>query len=395
MENDLILWLRENLQAWRPTKEDVLRATRHLHGLDKLLASKETWDMRQAVGSLHEYLVYDRIVETAQKSDLVKAIVMKGNDVVRTQEGPAARLGQNGFFYSGGNIYLRGNGQDLAEFDALIISRGRDILPIETVVTKINFNDLEDEAEYKKTLLNYLFQRSETNFVLVSSLDFEKSSQMNSFISKNGNHFLQTGPVDEIVGNLSPAELRRQTESHEPRKLISAKELEIRQFDYSRIHDEERKNLLKDATEGASIDLQIARARSSIVKNVFLGALAKDALSYFLDSFELREKQLGKVSVQSFPRYFTRAVLVISMPKLRPILYLRQHKPNYAKFGPSTMSRFEFERNIDSHYTRVFDWLETVHDLIDASSMRVLLQRFLRREVVGRQMRKPQVFRLK
>lgn len=394
MENELIPWLRENLQGWRPTKEDVLHSTRHIDGLDKLLASKQNWDIRQAVGSLYEYVVYDRLVESAQLSDLVKGIVKKGNDSLKSQEGPAARLGQNGFFYSRGDVYLRGNGQDLAEFDALVISREGHILPIETIVTKINFSEVRDEAEYKKTLLNFLFQQSDTNFALVSPLDFGESSQMDSFISQNRNHFFQTGPVDEIIHNLSQAELRQQTESSQRGKLISAKELVIRQFDYSRIHDEERKELLKDAIEGVSIDLQIAQARSSIVKNVFLGTLGKDALEYFLDSFEVREKQLGRVTAQSFPRYFQRVVIGISMPKLRPILYLRQHRPSYAKFGPSTMARFEFERNIDWRNTRVFDWLETVQDSIDSNSMRVLMQQFLRREVIGRQMKKPQAFRL-
>jgi hypothetical protein len=344
------------------------------------------------MGSLYEYLVYDKVAVTAQQSDLVRGIIMKGKDVPKEQEGPTARLGQNGFFYSRGDIYLRGNGQDLAEFDVLIMSRHGDVLPVEIITTKINIRDVQDEAEYKKTLLNFLFHQSDTNFVLVSPVDFGRNPHIDSFISKRGNHFLQTSPIDEVVANLFPAKLRPQVESRE-RKLISAKEIVIRQFDYSRMHDEERERLLKSSMHGVNIDLQLAQARSSIVKNVFLGVLTQDALSYLLDSLELYERKLGRVSVRNFRSYFHRAVLVISMPKLRPILYLRQHKPTYAKFGPATVGRFEFERNIDSRYTRVFDWLERVRDYIDTNSLHLILQSFLRTEIAGRRMKKPQFLR--
>jgi hypothetical protein len=81
---------------------------------------------------------------------------------------------------------------------------------------------------------------------------------------------------------------------------------------------------------------------------------------------------------------FSRVVLALRMPALRPEIYLRlQEKRVYLKMGPTSTSTFQFERNIRSGRTAFFDWLENVPHEIKPELMDRVMKEYLNNGVVG------------
>ena len=117
----MITWLNKNFSSLQPTRAIVMRALRHLRPADrKKLFSEDIPEMRTAEGRWFEAIVYEMILDLSLKTDLILAVVARGAD------GPSkvrrAQLGQNGLFYSNiGDIKVRGNGQDLAEVDLMLV----------------------------------------------------------------------------------------------------------------------------------------------------------------------------------------------------------------------------------------------------------------------------------
>ncbi len=388
----LVDWLDANLRNWQPSKEEIGYSSRHPWKFKKSFGSSSNWDRRIAIGYLYEYLIYDKIVELSQDSKVVNWIVRKGADVDQGLNGPASKLGQNGFYYDAGGLYLRGNGQDLAEFDILIECSGSGIAPVETFATKINLEGRLRQAEYKKNALQKVFAQPQVNCILISGLDLQNNGPVRAFLAKEGNHLVRTLSPDTMLrGNLDFSPPSAQLPKVE--KLLSARDLRTKHFDYQVLHDTERESIIQNAQRGVALYETLLQSQSSLVKNIFLGELQDDALNHFLSSFELYSDNVRRISSEDFSKLFRRAIVGLSMPQIRPTLYLRQFRSNYAKFGPSKMTRFVFERNIEAHRTRVYDWLESIRWPVDKNLFEVLMKTYLRVDVIGRQMKKPQYFR--
>jgi hypothetical protein len=91
----------------------------------------------------------------------------------------------------------------------------------------------------------------------------------------------------------------------------------------------------------------------------------------------------NKLSYEKF-HAFSRVVLALSMPDLRPTFYLGlRAKPVYLKMGPVTASTFEFERNIRRRRTAFFDWLENTNFEIAPSLLNSILNVCLIEGVTG------------
>ena len=169
---DITSWLKKNLSSFEPDEFLALNATRHLGKSEQAkLFSPEIEKMRTAEGRWYEAIVYEMFLKMALESDEMKALALKGVDVP-----PGCRqrikLGQNGLFYSRcGDITVRGNGQDLAEFDLLFIDHNNHIGFAEVVTSASDMKEFEQEIAYKRTLLGYLFDQKEVTFLLISSFD--------------------------------------------------------------------------------------------------------------------------------------------------------------------------------------------------------------------------------
>jgi len=67
------------------------------------------------------------------------------------------------------------------------------------------------------------------------------------------------------------------------------------------------------------------------------------------------------LSYEKFVQLFSKMVLVMSMPELRPVLYLRVKSTQaFMKMDPFSMNTFEFERNVLPRFTQLFDWIDSV-----------------------------------
>ena len=153
----MISWLDGNFRSLQPTRATIMRALRHLRPADrKNLFSSDIPQMRTAEGRWFEAIVYEMFLELSLQTDLIQAVVARGAD------GPTkvrrAQLGQNGLFYSNiGDIKVRGNGQDLAEVDLVLVDHTGSLTFGEIVTSPADLKELEEEIHYKKHLFGYLY----------------------------------------------------------------------------------------------------------------------------------------------------------------------------------------------------------------------------------------------
>ncbi len=167
----MIPWLNDNFRHFKPTAAIAINATRHMNKIErKKLFSPDIEPMRTAEGRWFEAIVYEMFLDNSKKSDTIRYLAMKGADAPGHREN--VKIGQNGLFYSKhGDITIRGNGQDLAEFDMLLVDSDNHIAFAEVVTSPSDLKEFEVEIAYKKKLLGYLYGQKITPFLLVSSFD--------------------------------------------------------------------------------------------------------------------------------------------------------------------------------------------------------------------------------
>jgi hypothetical protein len=142
--------------------------------------------MRTAEGRWFEAIVYELFLDAGETTDEIGGVAVKGADAPRGRRN--IHLGQNGFFYSrNGDITIRGNGQDLAEFDLLLLDRDKRIAFGEVVTSPSDLKEFEKEIEYKKRLLGYLFAQQSVPFILVSSFDISHFSVVRRLMKSKDN----------------------------------------------------------------------------------------------------------------------------------------------------------------------------------------------------------------
>jgi hypothetical protein len=128
------------------------------------------------------------------------------------------RLGQNGFLlFQQGDIVIRGNGQDLAEFDLLLVDHEGQVSFGEVVTTPSDLKEFETEIQYKKRLLGYLFNQKTVPFVLASSLDLSNYSVIRRLMKSSDNAIIHTISCEKIKANLIP--MRRKSCTRDPKTI--------------------------------------------------------------------------------------------------------------------------------------------------------------------------------
>ena len=172
----MIPWLSANFKHFKPNAAIALNATRHMNKIErKKLFSPDIEPMRTAEGRWFEAIVYEMFLDISKKSSQIKYLARKGADAPRKRED--VKLGQNGLFYSKyGDITVRGNGQDLAEFDMLLVDSDNHVAFAEVVTSPSDLKEFEQEIAFKKRLIGYLYDQKITPFLLVSSIDLSNYS---------------------------------------------------------------------------------------------------------------------------------------------------------------------------------------------------------------------------
>ncbi|NMA88807.1 MAG: hypothetical protein GX965_06550 [Methanoculleus bourgensis] len=376
----MITWLDKNFSSLQPTRAIIMRALRHLRPADrKKLFSKDIPEMRTAEGRWFEAIIYEMILDLSLQTNLILSVVARGAD------GPArvrrAQLGQNGLFYSNiGDIKVRGNGQDLAEVDLMLVDHTGALTFGEIITSPADLKEFEEEIHYKKQLLGYLYGQPTVPFLLISSVDISRTAVVRRLLKEPDNILLTTASCEDLKTLIRPRDLKRSP----PRKIRHEKLISIsdiaprRPFDYKQLHDERMQSIINSVTSDRGIEeLGAPDEIPPIVKKVLFGGLYPSAVRMLDSRYPIRIK--GKTyDPDTIQKQFSKVVLAVNLPEYKPIIYLRRrNKKEYLKMVPNNRSGgFKFESRRTPHMAGFFLWLESVRPSLGAELTRELLDAF-------------------
>jgi hypothetical protein len=369
----MIPWLNSNFKNFRPTAAIAINATRHMNKIErKKLFSPDIEPMRTAEGRWFEAIVYEMFLDISQKSNTIKFLAMKGADAPNQREN--VKIGQNGLFYSKyGDITIRGNGQDLAEFDLLLVDSDNHVSFAEVVTSPSDLKEFEVEIAYKKKLLGYLYGQKSTPFLLVSSFDLSNYTVVKRLAKDRTNAIIHTSSCEQIkslVKHYRPRIIYNLPENHP--KLIKATDIPMKNpFDYKYYHDEVKNRIFTEINRGTKkIHPAIKDQTGQLVKKVLYGGLFPPAIKAICNIYGLTVK--GKtITPEDFPKYYSKAVIATDLPDYELIIYLRSmQKKEYHKMIQMKDGHFKFERPTPPK-VGFFLWLESIQPTLGA---RVTLQ---------------------
>jgi hypothetical protein len=373
-------WLKKNLSSFEPDEDMVLNATRHLGKVERSrLFSPEIDKMRTAEGRWYESIIYEMFLAMTPESDQIRHLALKGDDVPHRSR-QRIRLGQNGLFYSrSGDITVRGNGQDLAEFDLLFVDTSGQVAFAEVVTSASDMKEFEQEIAYKRRLLSYLFDQETVPFLLVSSFDVTNYVVGRRLLSTKPTINIQTSPCEELKSYIRPEktkpEKRRQ---HNQGKMVLANEIPLKnRFLYEQYHEEERSKVMaRVMSPSADGPLPVQGAGTGqLVKKILYGGLYPSAIRTICrkHDFLVRGEQIEYPELMS--RY-SKAVLATDLPGYEPIVYLRQRKKQeYLKMVRNGDGNFKFERYTPPK-VGFFLWLESLTPILGGRVTLSLLEAF-------------------
>ncbi|HQD25440.1 MAG TPA: hypothetical protein PKV78_02715 [Methanoculleus thermophilus] len=375
----MISWLGKNFSSLQPTRAIIMRALRHLRPADrKKLFSEDIPEMRTAEGRWFEAIAYEMILDLSLQTDLILSVVARGAD------GPSkvrrAKLGQNGLFYSNiGDIKVRGNGQDLAEVDLVLVDHTGALTFGEIITSPADLKEFEAEIRYKKQLFGYLYGQPTVPFLLISSVDISRTAVVRRLLREPDNVLLTTPTCENLKALIRPRDLKRSP----PRKIRHEKLISIddipprRPFDYKKLHDERMQSIIAAATSKKGVgELGAPDEIPPIVKKVLFGGLYPSAVRMLDARYPIRIK--GKTyDPDAIQSQFSKVVLAVNIPEYRPIIYLRtRNKKEYLKMVPSRTGGFKFESRRTPHMAGFFLWLESIRPSLGAELTRELLDAF-------------------
>ena len=374
----MIPWLNANFRHFKPTAAIAINATRHMNKIERRkLFSPDIEPMRTAEGRWFEAIVYEMFLEISKKSDTIRYLAMKGADAPNRREN--VKLGQNGVFYSKyGDITVRGNGQDLAEFDMLLVDSGNHVAFAEVVTSPSDLKEFEVEIAYKKKLLGYLYNQKITPFLLVSSFDLSNYSVVKRLARDKTNAIIHTSSCEEIkslVKHYRPRIIYTLPENHP--KLIRATDIPLKHpFEYKQYHDTVRNRLFTEMNKTAgTIHPAISDATGQLVKKVLYGGLFPPAIRAVCETYGLSVK--GRtITPEEFPRIYSKAIIATDLPGYELIIYLRsKQKKEYHKMIQTKDGHFRFERPTPPK-VGFFLWLESIQPTLGARSTLQVLDAF-------------------
>jgi len=374
----MIPWLNFNFKNFKPTAIIALNATRHMNQVErKKLFSPDIEPMRTAEGRWFEAIVYEMFLDISKRSDRIRFLAMKGADAPKKRD--EVRFGQNGLFYSKyGDITVRGNGQDLAEFDMLLVDADNHVAFAEVVTSPADLKEFEQEIAYKKKLLGYLYNQKTTPFLLVSSFDLSNYSVVKRLAKDKTNAIIHTSSCEEIkslVKHYRPRILYNKPENHA--KLIRATDIPVKNtFDYKRYHDEVRNRIFSEITKKDTKKFpEISDQTGQLVKKVLYGAMYPQAIKSLSDTCGLTVKG-KKLEFKDFFKQYSKAVIATDLPGYELIIYLRYHqKKEYHKMVQVKDGHFKFERPTPPK-VGFFLWLEALQPTLGVNITLDLLETF-------------------
>jgi hypothetical protein len=375
----MIPWLTNNFKNFRPTPAIALNATRHMNKIEqKKLFSPDIEPMRTAEGRWFEAIIYEMFLDISTKSDRIRYLARKGADAPKSHE--PAKIGQNGIFYSkNGDIVIRGNGQDLAEFDLLLVTSDNEVAFAEVVTSPSDLKEFEQVFLIPDLLLGYLYNQKNTPFLLVSSFDLSNYSVIKRLAKDRTNAIIHTSSCEQIkkhIKHYRPRILYNRPENHG--KLIPATKFTFRQpFDYKKYHEEIKGRIFSKISTGQKIlpETMAILPTDPLVKKVLYGAIYPQAVKTVCETYGLSVRG-KKVEYNDFFRNYTKAVIATDLPGFELIIYLRnKNKKEYLKMVQAKDGHFKYERPTPPK-VGFFLWLETIQPTLGTRITLSLLDSF-------------------
>ncbi len=367
--DELSRWLSDNKQLCQPQKKHALRAVRHLSHIErKNLFSEELSFMKSAEGRWFEMITYELFLDLVSKTDVLRAVILKGADVRGKKILPA--LGQNGFYYSrNGDITLRGNGQDLAEFDLLLVKHDGSLVFVEVVTSPSDLKDFLMEIYYKKEIIRFLFNQKAVTFILVTSFPLANYKGGRKVLASKEHISLCTKSCETFRKHLPGIWSKTRIKPELPvGKTVRSTDLPVvREFNYKEYHDLERDWVFSNLTDGEKMpDLPSPYSTQTLVKKVIFGRLFPSTVKKLCERYQFAIKSEILTSVTLTDR-FSKIILAADLPDYEPIIYLRQrNKKEYLKMVYNGAGVFKFERKTPPK-VGFFVWLESLEPELGAN----------------------------
>ena len=366
--DDLNSWLSRNNALCQPQQEHALRAVRHLSRIErKNLFSEDISYMRSAEGRWFEMIAYEVFLDLTTKTDLIKAVILKGADVKGKRPPPA--LGQDGFYYSrNGDITLRGNGQDLAEFDSLLMNPDGSLVFVEVVTSPADLKDFLQEIYYKKTVLRYLFDQKAVTFLLVTPFQISNYKGGRKVLASEEHVSISTEPCEtyrKFITGTWNKQLMKPVVSKS--KTCYATDMKIaRPFHYKEFHDLERDWVFSELSSGSNIPRYPSPNRTAtLVKKILFGRLYPSAMKRLSEKYKFVYKD-EILDLEALNKRFSKAILASDLPDYTPLIYLRQRaKKEYFKMVYDGHGIFKYERKTPPK-VGFFIWLESLEPELGA-----------------------------
>jgi hypothetical protein len=378
--SEMVRWITEHFDEVPPTPALVIDATKHMRKAErKHLFSEDLPSMKTAEGRWFEGIVYERMLHLVTRSDVVGGIARKGADA--PSAGQNAALGQNGLFYSNiGDIKIRGNGQDLAEFDLLLKDRDGNIAFAEIVTSPTDMKEFEAEILFKKRLIGFVYGQAQVPFLLFSSVDISRHPIVKRIMKEPENGLIVTRSCEEFKRLIEGYSVRHHArKSPKNPKFFRADEIMPRRhFDFKALHEERRQRLLK--LIAAKVDKTVCAEPDDlppIVRKILCGGLYPSAARAVCASYPMTIR--GKPIVcTEIPKLYSRCVLAVNLPEGEPIIYLRsRHRKEYLKMIRNKQGGFKFESARTPHMAGFFLWLETIQPTLGSQISHDILNTFI------------------
>jgi len=333
--------------------------------------------MRTAEGRWFEAIVYELFLDAAETTEEIGGVAVKGADAPRGRRN--IHLGQNGFFYSrNGDITIRGNGQDLAEFDLLLVDHDKRIAFGEVVTSPSDLKEFEKEIEYKKRLLGYLFSQPSVPFLLISSFDISHFSVVRRLMKSRDNINIQTITCEQIkalVSRNSPENTQRGVREHK-KTFLATDLVQKKPFEYLQYHDGERNKVFSRVSNHLDIRNAPDLVETSVlVKKILYGGLYPSAVKSLCKEHQISIR--GEIlEFNDIMQHFSKVVLATDLPGYDPLVYLRpRQKREYLKMVQDKKGNFKYERRTPPK-VGFFLWLESLTPTLGSRITRQILASF-------------------
>lgn len=359
--DDLAQWIESHHKLCQPRREHAQRALRHLSRLEKKnLFSDEISYMRSAEGRWFEMITYELFLDIAEKTDAIKAVVLKGADVKGKNPFPA--LGQNGFFYSrNGDITIRGNGQDLAEFDLLMTKPDGSVIFVEVVTSPSDLKDFLQEIYYKKQVIRYFFNQKAVTFILVTSFPLTNYKGGRKVLGSEEHISLCTRSCDNFRKHIAGTWNKQSQKPFLPagKTCLSTDLITAAPFPYKQFHDMEREWVFTHLGGEGIIDLPSPYRTHTLVKKILFGRLFPSTAKRLCERYRFvyRDKEYNADELQA---QFSKIILAADIPDYSPLIYLKpRQKKEYYKMVFDGQGTFKYERKTPPK-VGFYIWLESL-----------------------------------